>query len=107
MAWSKKLEKQVKRDFRNAGGLTGLTRQLHSISANVEKSDNPDDEYLDVRLRYFQGEFYVYCGSSDYDCDHRGFWGAGMVGRKDTLKTCRELAYDLLEQVLEHYAQSV
>ena len=56
----------------------------------------------DVRLRVHDGSWYVYTGSSDYDQDHRGAWGASSLsyGRQNLT----DLARDLIEQAKDDYA---
>ena len=64
-----------------------------------------DDEGLDVRLNVQEGSGWcVNIGSSDYDQDHRGFWGAGSLGADCSRGACEDLAADLLEQVAEDIA---
>lgn len=63
-------------------------------------------EFCDVRLQvYPDGAWVVRVGPSDYDPDHRGFWGASSVsrGRFNAADTAREL----IEQCRDHAAQSM
>ncbi len=58
----------------------------------------------DVRLQvYPDGSWALRTGLSDYDQDHRGFWGASSISwdRQDL----SSLARDLIEQARDHKAQ--
>lgn len=54
----------------------------------------------DVRLQVHDG-WTIHHGSSDYDQDHRGMWGAGSVGARDSLASLRETARGLVSQALD------
>lgn len=83
----------------------------HDIRACARQTDwygqprpGEDAEYCDVRLQVVEdGRWYVHSGPSDYDQDHRGFWGASSFprGRFDS----RAIARDLLDQVKDQAAQ--
>lgn len=77
---------------------------LRDISSNVEGE-------CDVRLQvYPDGSWVVRCGLSDYDQDHRGYWGAssvpGVVAGKVKRFDSKAIARDLLEQCRESHAES-
>lgn len=58
-----------------------------------------DAEPLDVRLQvYHDGAWAVRFGLSDYDQDHRGFWGAASIELESKFK---QVAKDLVDQVAE------
>jgi hypothetical protein len=66
---------------------------------------DPGEDMMDVRLQvYSGGAWALRTGSSDYDQDHRGFWGAGSVTASSMVKDLRQTAKDLLEQVQDAYA---
>jgi hypothetical protein len=80
--------------------IVNVARALRGISDNVEGD-------CDVRLQVYEdGEWAVRWGASDYDQDHRGFWGAssvpGIVNGKSVRFSARAVARDLLEQAKEH-----
>ena len=61
------------------------------------------DETCDVRLQvYPDGAWAVRVGLSDYDQDHRGFWGASCIplGRFNATNLAREL----ISQCRDHHA---
>lgn len=82
-----------------------VSQALRNLNANVEGE-------CDVRLQVYPDEsratWALRWGSSDYDRDHRGYWGAssvpgvnnGRVGRFNS----RNVAKDLLEQAKEQAA---
>jgi hypothetical protein len=60
-------------------------------------------DHLDVRLQvYPDGTWAVRIGLSDYDQDHRGFWGASCIPRGRFNAT--DLARDLVNQCRDHHA---
>ena len=79
---------------------------------NVNKMQLPDDADddgegggIDVRLQvYPDGDWAVRWGSSDYDQDHRGYWGASSVPGDNRRFDSKALARDLIEQAKEQRA---
>lgn len=60
------------------------------------------DGDLDVRLQVMpDGDWAIRTGSSDYDQDHRGYWGASGIDRRTN---CRDLARELIDQAKDHAA---
>lgn len=58
-----------------------------------------DAEPLEVRLHVLPtGSWSVCWGASDYDTDHRGFWGAASIELESKFK---QVAQDLVDQVAE------
>jgi len=82
-----------------------LVSALRDIRDDL-RAMGPECEETDVRLRLFEGSWYVYHGPSDYDQDHRGHWGASIVARTDTIRSLRATAEDLTDQALESIAMS-
>lgn len=65
-----------------------------------------EDDGIEVRLQVMSGgAWYIHTGDPSYDQDHRGYWGAGFVGRKDTNATLDSLATDLIEEAKDMAAQ--
>lgn len=80
-----------------------VASSLQDINANV-------DGECDVRLQVYEdGEWIVRYGLSDYDQDHRGYWGAssvpGVIAGKVTRFKSYDIARDLLEQARDQKAQ--
>lgn len=106
---------QAEADFKSEGGLDELVEYLQRVSLEIDTAQTPadfiepgwDDPTIDVRLRYFDRSWYMYSGDSSYDVDHRGHWGASFVWAKVTRDECRDLAVDLLDQVLDSLAESI
>lgn len=85
--------------------INNVAAGLRAINANVEGE-------CDVRLQVYEdGEWAIRYGLSDYDLDHRGFWGASSIPGvvKGAVKrfNSRSVALYLLEQAKEDYANSV
>lgn len=81
-----------------------VSAELRAINANVEGE-------CDVRLQvYPDGQWAVRSGLSDYDQDHRGFWGAstvpGVGGRRNRPQrfNSTDMARDLIAQAKDDYA---
>ncbi len=92
--------------------------RLKAIGGACLRIVEPDEEgqrWMDVRAQLVStGEsdgqerlaLYVHWGDASYDQDHRGFWGAGVLSEADGEAELAELASDLIEQALDHKAQS-
>lgn len=66
-----------------------------------------EDDGIEVRLQVLpSGEWGINTGDPQYDTDHRGFWGSGFVGRKDSAATLKALAEDLIGEAQDDEAQS-
>ena len=69
--------------------------------------DYPDElNYsCDVRLQVYEdGSWSLRTGSSDYDQDHRGFWGASSIVHFSANEELKDVALDLIDQVQESMA---
>ena len=84
--------------------IAAVAAALRNVNANVEDT-------CDVRLQvYPDGQWALRWGDSQYDQDHRGYWGGsavpgvvnGVAKRFDSKATAR----DLLEQCRDHYADA-
>lgn len=63
--------------------------------------DTGEGKWIDVRLQvYPSGHWAVHLGPSDYDSDHRGYWGASSISPRSN---CKKLAKELIEQALESF----
>lgn len=60
------------------------------------------EEGGDVRLNVQAAGWSLNTGDSQYDTDHRGYWGSGIVSWSTN---CRALARDLIEQCRDHAAE--
>jgi hypothetical protein len=66
-----------------------------------------DDPSVDVRLQvYPDGDWALHVGLSDYDQDHRGWWGASSMPGGDywSDRAVRDTAQDLIDQCEEQAA---
>jgi hypothetical protein len=67
--------------------------------------DSTSEEALDIRLHVWEdGTWTIHTGDSQYDQDHRGFWGSSSLMGKCNWVSIRDIARDLLDQVREDYA---
>lgn len=90
-----------------------VAAEIRAINANVEGE-------CDIRLQVWPTDtakpwgngavWTMHTGDSQYDTDHRGFWGSSSVpGVVDGIvKRCnaREIARDLIDQARDMHAQS-
>lgn len=100
---------KAEQDFQTDWGITALAQNLTGVSDNVTPDmiePGCDEPSIDVRLRYHDGTYSLFAGDSSYDTDHRGCWGSASVGANLTLDIAKGIATELLEQVLDHVAQS-
>lgn len=92
-----------------------LARDLRAASKDFDPrslppADRIDPETghhveLDVRLQVVPGEGWtLWSGDSQYDTDHRGFWGSGSVPGRGHRFNSEELAADLIDQAKEQQA---
>lgn len=74
---------------------------------DVDNDDDPDATDVRLQVRTWRGnDWAIRTGDSSYDQDHRGFWGASRISPYDTDHCIGETALDLVNQALEHAAQS-
>lgn len=73
----------------------------------INKYDGDEDEGIDVRLQVYEdGQWAVRFGSSDYDQDHRGFWGSSSVPGSRKRFNSRAVAADLIDQCEDMASQN-
>jgi hypothetical protein len=61
------------------------------------------DNWCDVRLQVYEdGAWAVRYGDSQYDQDHRGYWGSSCIDKKSN---CRDIAKELIDQAKDHASQ--
>ena len=87
--------------------LAEIVAELKWANKQVEASKvNPSEDWTEVRLQVMDdGEWILHIGLSDYDQDHRGYWGASHVPGGGRRFNATAVARDLLEQAKEHHAQ--
>lgn len=75
------------------------------LAPEVPTSASDEDyNYIDIRLQvYSTGHWAFRVGPSDYDHDHRGFFGSGCV---DSETKAKDLLDQMIEQVLEQVAEA-
>ncbi len=83
-----------------------LMNELRNLHREFRNGEEPE---LDVRLQVYEpGEWVVRFGLSDYDQDHRGYWGAATLNLKESFsyEDARSVAGELISQAEEQFAQS-
>jgi len=87
--------------------IKAAAQQLRNVNRTVEVEATDrvaDDEGCDVRLQVYEdGSWAVRFGDSQYDQDHRGFWGAAGVPGNCRRFCSEDVARDLIEQAKEQY----
>lgn len=78
-----------------------LVGEMGALRAECE-----DEEGIDVRLQIHDGDALFHYGPSDYDQDHRGYWGASSVGRDYTDAMIEASARDMIEQARDQEAMA-
>lgn len=81
-----------------------VARALREAHSNVYwRGDKESD--CEIRLQvYKNGMWSLRVGPSDYDLDHRGFWGASCLPRGRFRSV--DLARSLLDQARDQYAMN-
>lgn len=77
---------------------------LPTIKDDYRSEYNDTEPCMDVRLQLLGETFLVHAGSPQFDTDHHGYWGSGILYQADTLKDLVELATELVDQALEDKA---
>jgi hypothetical protein len=67
------------------------------IFTKVELRNYPrgEVEEIEVRLQVTEEGWWLWTGDPQYDTDHRGWWGSGVITRTTN---CAELAKELLAE---------
>lgn len=93
-------EAEMRAELGACGGVKALAADLLAAAQDANPEDN--DDCVDVRLRYHNGDWSLLTGDSQYDTDSRGYWGSSSVTGDCTPGEASYVADDLVEQVLEH-----
>lgn len=92
--------------------ISEVAAELSAIADDVKdigiEADEPGETpYVDVRLQvHTDGSWQVHSGDSQYDTDHRGFWGSSAIPADGSTFNPRDVAFDLIHDVMDHCAQS-
>ena len=78
-----------------------VSRHLSDCLADARQCEEGG---MDVRLRVFDGGWWLNAGDAQYDDDHRGYWGAATLLGDETADDLLMLAEDLLEQCADDFA---
>lgn len=93
--------------------LDELIDELKAVRTDAQGSDpaditehGSDEPSIDVRLQVYEdGRWTTHSGSSDYDPDHRGYWGASCVSPDDTDELLCATAHEMIDQAAENSSQ--
>jgi len=84
--------------------INDVSAELRRINKETLEPDDAD-EGIDVRLQVMPDSTWtVNWGLSDYDQDHRGYWGASGVPGNNRRFDSKDVARDLIEQAREYKA---
>jgi len=87
--------------------LNKIRNQCDQIPAQGDDEYGADDLTIDVRLQLHSDSYWaVRSGDSQYDQDHRGFWGSSCVGSDDSDDGLEDIARDLIDQCADSAAQA-
>jgi hypothetical protein len=81
-----------------------LTECIHDTARQL-KGWGIDE--TDIRLQVVDGGWYYHTGDSQYDQDHKGYWGCSGVSSTSTKEECRSIARSLIEQAKDSRAEGV
>jgi len=98
----------VAHDLRNINRMESYARGRSARRADVGAhfSDEEGDHYIEVRLQVYEdGDWTVRWGDSQYDQDHRGYWGSSSVPGNGKRFKSEEVARDLINQARDHASQ--
>lgn len=84
---------------------TTVFPSVADVAAALAAVKRTIDAACDVRLQVYEdGAWAVRYGLSDYDQDHRGYWGASSVGPCDEAEQLDWVAADLIDQATDFAA---
>ena len=87
---------------------SALAAEWRYLRRNFARSDlaehGEDFAGTDIRLQVLEnGKWALHSGPSDYDQDHRGYWGASCLSYDR--QNLADLARDMIDQVAEQLAE--
>ena len=87
----------------NRDYIVQMLQQLYFATDWLEQTYYECEETpsLDIRLRYFEGSVSLLYGDSQFDQDHRGYWGNGTMLLGMTRDDLKQLADELIESLLD------
>ena len=74
---------------------------VRALRASLVASNRDLDSEADVRLQVTRAGWSLHVGPSDYDQDHRGWWGASSLPGRGKRFHAEDLARDLISQARE------
>lgn len=77
-----------------------ILNELRQIQ-NFVKENNLEDDWIEVRLRFFEDDYYLYWGDPCFDTDHRGNWSYESFSVDSSYSELRQIAKNLLVKIEE------
>lgn len=74
-----------------------LVSELKSIQDFVRKET--DEEWVDLRLRFFENDYSLLWGDPSMDTDHRGFWGFASIHIDSDLDELTMVIEDMVREI--------
>jgi len=84
-----------------------LADMIHRLYNQRKRSPHlfQEEEDSDIRLQVVDGQWFFHTGDSQYDTDHKGFWGyLTLPTDGNDRNTQLEVARDLIQQAQEQHA---
>lgn len=92
--WSERLDllSSIESDLQE---LVKFAEKLYEISNDDsiiawDEWSEAEEPCFPVRLRFFEGKYFLYGGHPDFDQDHRGEWSSGFITEDMTQQECAE-----------------
>jgi hypothetical protein len=80
---------------------------IRTVASALRAVNRDAEDECDVRLQvYPDGDWAVRFGPSDYDQDHRGYWGASSVPGHGRRFGAESVARDLIDQARDMAADN-
>ena len=80
---------------------------IQHVASELRDINRTVEDECDVRLQVYEdGDWAVRYGLSDYDQDHRGYWGCSSVPGNSKRFKSLDVARDLLDQAKDQEAMS-
>lgn len=77
--------------------INDLVNELQNIQSFVKNNNN--EEWIDIRLRFFKDEYSLLWGDSSFDPDHRGFWGFSTVHIDSPISDLKLAIKDMVQEI--------
>ena len=81
-----------------------ISEAIKTINNAIAYTNDPQIDYVDIRLQLVDGHYEFHVGDSQYDISHRGSWGymSGLT-YDDSCEDIEFLATELVDEALDNY----